>query len=129
MKVHYLNTDLELESPRDLTPIVEEFGEDVSVLFNGEARGIYIASFEVAGSFGGPEGIIEFFCMLAETLEGEAKELWDGCYSKKLNIGYEGGVSHQSYESTICSGTIERMAKNGASLGITVYPMTNETST
>ena len=129
MKVHYLNTDLELESPKDLTPIVEQFGEDVSVMFNGKARGVFMASFEIAGSVDGPEAVIEYFCMLAETLDGDAKQLWEQCYSKKLNLGYEGGVAHQSYESTICSSTIERMAKNGASLGVTVYPMHNEKST
>ena len=126
MKVHYLNTDLELESSEDLTPIVEEFGDDVSVLFNGKARGIYMATFEAAGAFGDPESIIEYFCMLAESLDGEAKELWGKCFSKKFNIGYEGGTSHQSYESNISSSTIERMAQNGVCFAVTVYPMANE---
>jgi hypothetical protein len=38
MDVRYLNVDLEIESKNDLSKIVEEFGEDVSVLHHGEVR-------------------------------------------------------------------------------------------
>ena len=64
--------------------------------------------------------------MLAESLDGEARDLWAKCFSKKFNIGYEGGTAHQSYESNISSSTIERMAKNGTCFAVTVYPMQKE---
>lgn len=123
MEIHYLNTDLELESPKDLTPIVEAFGEDVVNLFNGEARGHYLASFEIASSEGNPDSLIQYFCMLAESLSGEEKSLWDGCFSKVFDIGYEGGTGHNSYTDEIRSNTLERVVALGASIRVTVYPM------
>ena len=51
MEVYYLNTDLEIESKDDLSRIVEEFGEDVFVLHQGEIREYQHASFEISVSF------------------------------------------------------------------------------
>jgi len=36
MDIRYLNTDLEIESKSDLSKIVQEFGDDVSVVYHGE---------------------------------------------------------------------------------------------
>ena len=123
MEIHHLNTDLELESPKDLTPIVEAFGEDVVNLYNGEARGHYLASFELAGSVDSPDSIIQYFCMLAESLEGEEKYLWNNCYSKIFDIGYKCGAGHSSYTDEVRSNTLERVVALGASIRVTVYPM------
>lgn len=123
MDIHYLNTDLELESSNDLTPIVEAFGEDVFNLYNGEARGHFLASFEIAGSVDSPDAIIQYFCTLAESLDGKEKILWDSCFSKAFDIDYEGGTSHKSYTDEIRSNTLMRVAALGASIRITVYPM------
>ncbi|MCG7941448.1 MAG: hypothetical protein N0C88_21735 [Candidatus Thiodiazotropha lotti] len=123
MEIHYLNTDLELESPKDLTPIVEAFGEDVVNLYNGKARGHYLASFEIASSEGSPDSKIQYYCMLAESLFGEEKILWEGCYSKVFDIGYEGGTGHKSYTDEVRANTLERVVALGASIRVTIYPM------
>ena len=47
MDTRCLNTDLEIESKNELDKIVEEFGEDVIVLHQGEMRGYQHASLEV----------------------------------------------------------------------------------
>ena len=44
MHIQYLNVDLEIESKNDLSQIVQEFGDDVSVLYCGEVRGYQHAS-------------------------------------------------------------------------------------
>lgn len=123
MKVLYLNTDLELESPNDLSPIVEHFGEEVINLYNGKIRKHFFASFEISGFCESPDFIIQQFCQLAESLEGKEKNLWDGCYSRTFDIGYEGGTYPSSYTDEIRVETLERVAALGASLRITVYPM------
>jgi len=121
--IQHLNTDLELVSPKDLTPIVEAFGEDVVNLYNGEARGHFLATFEIAGSVASPDSKIRYFCTLAESLDGEEKSLWDGCFSKLFDIGYEGGTSHKSYADEIRPSTLNRVSALGAGIRITVYPM------
>lgn len=62
--VRYLNVDLVIESKSDLAKIVEEFGEDVSVLYCGEMRGYQHASFEIpANPAGADETIMTFVCL------------------------------------------------------------------
>lgn len=122
MKIQYLNTDLELQAHKDLTPIVEAMDEDVIVLYNGKARGHYLATFECVGLVDGPDSIINHFCMFAECLEGTAKELWDDCFTKAFDIGFESGAFPQSYASEIRATTIQRVAALGASIRVTIYP-------
>lgn len=125
MEVRYLNTDLEIESEADLSKIVEEFGEDVLVLHHGEIRGYQHASFEIAGSTRSTsaDDIMNSFCALVEAFSEEAREIWDGCCSRVLDIGYESGTSRQNFHSEIRADTIERVARIGASVLITIYPL------
>jgi hypothetical protein len=128
MEVRYLNTDLEIESKDNLSKIVEEFGEDVLLLHHGEVRDYQHASFEISGSTGSTsaDDIINSFCALVEALSEEVREVWDGCCSRVLDIGYESGTSSQNFHSEIRAGTIERVAKIGASIVITIYPLRTE---
>jgi hypothetical protein len=126
MEVQYLNTDLEIESKSDLSKIVEEFGEDVLVLHHGEIRGYQHASFEIPGGSTDADATINCFCSLVEGLPGEVRETWDGCCSRVFDIGYESGTSPQNFRSEIRASTIQRIAKIGASLVITIYPETDK---
>lgn len=126
MKVHYLNTDLILESPNDLTPIVEAFGEDVFNLYNGPYKSHFMAPFETSGMNASPDAIIQFFCTLIDGFEGTEKRLCDACFSKVFDIGYEGGTAHASYTDEINSDTLKRIADLGCAVRVTVYPMDKE---
>jgi hypothetical protein len=126
MEVRYLNTDLEIESNHDLSRIVEEFGEDVMVLHQGEIRGCQHASFEIAGSMNGANEVINYFCSLVEGLPKEVRIIWDECCSRILDIGYESGTSPSSFRSEIRASTIQRIAEIGAAIVITVYPLSAE---
>ena len=123
MHVRYLNTDLEIESKNDLSTIVQEFGEDVSVLYCGEVRGYQHASFEVSGNSASADETINCFCSLVEALPKEAREIWDGCCSRVLDVGYQSGTSPQNFRSEIRASTIQRVAAIGASIVITIYPL------
>lgn len=127
MEVQYLNTDLEIESESDLSKIVDEFDEDVLVLHQGEIRGYQHAAFEIAGSSGStnPDDIINYFCDLVDGLSQETRKIWDGCCSRVFDIGYESG-STPNFQSEIRPGTIERVAKIGAGIVITIYPLRGE---
>jgi hypothetical protein len=125
MEVQYLNTDLEIESQSDLSKIAEEFGEYVLVLHLGEARGYQHAYFEVAGSSvsTNPDDVINSFCDLVDGLSQEARQIWDGCCSRVFDIGFESGTAAPNLHSEIKPGTIERVAKLGAGIVITIYPL------
>jgi len=122
MDIQYLNTDLEIESKSDLSRIVEEFGEDVLVLHHGEIRGYQHASFSIAGGSTDADSTINSLCTLIEQLPADVREIWDGCCSRIFDIGYESGTSPQNFRSEIRAATIQRVAKIGASVVITIYP-------
>jgi hypothetical protein len=128
MDIRYLNTDLVIESKSDLSRIVQEFGDDVIVLHHGEMRGYHLASFEVdsGGTSTGADEIINFFCLLVEQLPKEVREIWDGCCSRVLDIGYESGMSPLNFRSEIRAPTIQRVAAIGASIVITIYPLSEK---
>ena len=122
IEVHYLNTDLDIESVSDLSRVVEEFGEDVIVLHHGESRGYHQASFEIAsGADLGTDEVINYFCLLVEGLPKEVRDIWDGCCKRILDVGYESGTTPHSFRSEIRASTIQRVASIGASVVITVY--------
>lgn len=127
MEVHYLNTDLEIESKHDLAKIVGEFGEDVMVLHHGEIRGYQHASFEVSGLSAGADEVINYFCSLVENLPKEVRLIWDECCSRILDVGYESGTSPFSFRSEIRASTVKRVAEIGASIVITIYPQSTVT--
>ena len=121
----FLNVDLEIESSEDLQPIVDEFGEDVSVLFHGKLdRGTWLACFEimtVLPSARDPDGYIGGFCWLVEQLTPEARRLWDNCHSRKFDIGIQGGSSPAGYQTQIRPDSVSRLAKLGGTVVITIY--------
>ncbi len=127
MNIKYLNTDLEIESQQDVSRIVEEFGDDVTVLFQGIVRSNYhFASFEVPGSFHEPDEVMNQFCLLVENLPVDARLLWDNCVSRIFDIGYESGDSPEAYRSELRPSTVQRVASIGASIFITIYPVAND---
>lgn len=121
-QIHYLNTDLIIESPDKLSAIADAFGEDVIVMYNGQWGNIHRASFEVAGSHADANETIEYFCCLVENLDQQERAIWDTCFSKVFDIGYESGLSPQNYSSKLRSETIKRIAQIGAAVEITIYP-------
>ena len=124
--VRYLNVDLEIESKSDLSKIVEEFGEDVSVLYCGEMRGYQHASFEIPGNTADADETINHFCLLVEELTEEAREVWQSCCSRVMDVGFESGTTPWNFRSEIRASTVQRVAAIGASIVITIYPLFDE---
>ncbi|RZB34119.1 MAG: hypothetical protein SRB2_03512 [Desulfobacteraceae bacterium Eth-SRB2] len=121
-KIDYLNTDLIIESPDDLTPIAEDLGEDVVVMYNGKWGKVNRAAFEIAGVHSDANETIQYFCSLVEGLGEREQAIWDSCFSKVFDIGYESGTSAQNFSSVIRPGTVKRIAGIGAAIEITIYP-------
>ena len=105
---------------------MDEFGDDVSVLYHGEVRGYQHASFEIPGNTAGADETINSFCSLVENLPEEVREIWDGCCSRIIDVGYESGTSPQNFRSEIRAHTIQRVAAVGASIVITIYPLSDQ---
>ena len=123
-KIYYLNTDLDLLSSKELEPIVQAFADEAFCLYCGEeGRGHFRATFEMNRLISSPDIVMQHFCFLAESLEGDVRVLWNGCFKKVFDIGYEGGVDHASYTDELRVETLKRVAELGACIRVTVYPM------
>jgi hypothetical protein len=122
MEIEYLNTDLQIESLADLTIIVEELGEEMFVLFNGQARGYNMVSFETNDSHSSADETINHFCLLIENLSPQARIVWDGCVVREFDIGYQGGDSGNSFRSELRAMTVKRVAALDAHITVTIYP-------
>ncbi len=122
MKIHFINVDLEIESHESLQSIADSFGQDVTVLGCGNWGNHFHAAFEAEGTGSDPDSIINFFCMLVESLDETGRTVWDRAFLKEFNIGYESGLEPRSFESSLRSQTISKIHAIGASIKITIYP-------
>jgi hypothetical protein len=95
--IRFLNVDLEIESRADLTPLIEELGDDVHVLHHGPVRGVNHAAVEVASGFNGEaDDTIKMLYVLIRELPPDARAIWDGCCTKVFDVGYEAEATGQT---------------------------------
>jgi len=80
--IHFLNIDLDIESTTDITPIITEWGDAVSVMRNDYSEGVYCASFETG--YLEENAIIEQYVSLINNLSASSKKIWDNCIKRNL---------------------------------------------
>ncbi len=124
MTIHYINTDLDLIGPDDLTLLAADFeGQGIPPLYvtRGE-DGLWYTCFETNEQFDEPEPNISAMLAVIESLGEPVRRIWWACTRREFNIGYEGGSEPRSFNNGLSSRTLRRMAEVGVSLGITLYP-------
>ncbi|MFK7789093.1 MAG: hypothetical protein AB8C95_06285 [Phycisphaeraceae bacterium] len=121
--ITFRNVDLEIESREPIDKIIEDFGENVMVLYHRAEPKRHFASFEMAHTDGDAETIVGVFCTLIYGLEEEARQQWDACVTRNFDIGYESGEAPHSYQSILHHETIEAVAEIGGAIVITIYPV------
>src|SRR5262249_43146922 len=103
-QIVYLNTDLDLVSEPDLTPLWMAMdargvrallagwqqGDDRRVLPHD--RGCWHLTLEHAQDLGEPERAISAMLDVIESLPGEAHDLWTHCTLREFDIGYDCGA-------------------------------------
>jgi len=129
MEIRYLTVDLDIESKQDLAGLVQDLGEDVMVLHNGPAKTFNHASFELAyDSYSGPDEAISGFCVLIENLSPEARTIWNNCFTRLFDVGFECGSAPNRFWFELRPQTIQRVAAIGASIAMSIYPIPSETT-
>jgi hypothetical protein len=124
-KIAYLNTDLDLVGPRDLTPLANAF-ENFGVFPLGQpqqgADGRWYITLETKQQCGEPEESIGLLLDAIEALKGQPKALWLKCSKREFNVGYDCGFEPWAFNQGIASLTLKRIARARATLRITLYP-------
>ncbi len=133
-KIQYLNTDLDLIGPEDLTPLAEALAaRGVRALSppTGADDGPWYCTLEidepVIGIEDEPENTIRVMLSAIEAVlapEGNAAaaELWPACTLREFNIGYDCGDEPWAFNQGLSNDTLRRIAACGGTLRWTVYP-------
>ena len=123
-EIQFLNVDLDIESRRSLATLVAALGDDVLVLHQWEANGLFSASLEAAECTGDAETTVNILCDMLEHLPTEVREAWRTCCTRVFNIGYASGQNSgaHTFQSPLHPQTVARLAMLGAGVTITIYP-------
>jgi len=128
MDIQYLNTDLEIKSKEDLMPIITALGKNVFVLHHGLMEGMHDAAFELSSDpvSHDPIQVISRYCDLVENLPIVARQIWDNCAVRVIDIGIESGLSPRYYRFEVHDVIMKRVAALRASLAVTIYAVQEE---
>ena len=122
--IQYLNTDLDINSPADLTPLAAAFEKrridslHVTQLDDGS----WFATFETKKQHLEPERNIAAMLTVIESLTKPLRAVWDSCTRREFNIGYDCGDEPWEFNQGLSSELLGRLAAVGGSLRITLYP-------
>ena len=116
---HYANVDLVLKANEDLSPLLAAFGQNVEVL-NAGRMPANEAILEVHHR-GGPDGAINAFCDLVDSLSPASRTLWKRCKERTFDVGFMAGLEPWPFTSSIRPETLARAAQVGATLAISIY--------
>jgi hypothetical protein len=119
----YLNTDLDLVSADDLTPLAAalEAAGLLRLHVGKQDDGLWHARFEPSEQHESPEESIAALLPPIESLIGPLSDAWAGCLERELSIGYQSGHAPRPLEHAISSPLLGRAAALGVSLGIVLY--------
>jgi hypothetical protein len=129
MEIRYINTDLDLAAPYDLTPLVTvlEAGGIFPIHQTQQEDGEWSATLETSATlekvldFNEPEATIVAMLDVIESLGISARGLWDRCSLREFNIGYDCGDEPFAVHNGLSHTTLLRVTSVGAGLRITLY--------
>jgi hypothetical protein len=119
-----LNTDLDLISGEDLTPLataLESRGVFALHVDEGE-DGAWRARFETTDQHREPAETIEAMVAAVESLREPHRLTWERCVKREFNIGYDCRTGNAVLTQSLPMQLLARVASIGASLGLTLYP-------
>lgn len=121
--IHYLNTDLDLVSTSDLTPLADALtSKGVCLLDVSEwGDGLWHARFETEEQFREPELTILAFLDVIESLGADMQRLWSECSVRAFDVGYDCGDEPRTLHGQFSTATLARIVAVGASLQLTLY--------
>ena len=123
--IQYLNTDLELTSPDDLTALTAALLAQGMYSLYGPAQnqdGLWYAWFELECDNQEPEPTISRIVSIVESLDAPLRDGWNRCTIREFNLGYDCGSKPWAFNQALSADLLARMAAVGASLRLTLYP-------
>lgn len=122
--IRYLNTDLDLVSWQDLSPLaaaLEAQGVNPLHVTRGE-DGLWYATFETVDQHEVLEASVSAMLDAIESLADDSREHWWECSRREFNAGYDCGDEPWAFNDGLTNETLRRVAALGTALRITLYP-------
>ena len=85
----------------------------------------HFANFEVTALPSDPNSIISKFCDAIETFREDAGAIWAAAHRKTFDVGFDSDGSAGCSRFELKADTVRRAAALGASVGITVYRLSD----
>jgi hypothetical protein len=120
MKIDYITTDLEFDSPMSLDRIVAELAPSISINRHDHADDLHRVALGV-GVQGSPEQTVAHICELLEGLSPLARRDWDQCTRRVVDIAFESGTTPQGITYTLSAELVRRVADLGLAIAVTIY--------
>jgi hypothetical protein len=123
MSIRYLNIDCILRADYSLKAVIDQLRPHIFILWeeiNNDSSSVGIETTLLNSNK--PEDDILEFVNLFERLAPDLRQLLNGCKEKVFDMGFEGGNSGNTLETTLCSSTIQKISDLGFSLHIRIYP-------
>lgn len=121
MKISYVTTDLEFDSTSDLSHVVDEFGENVSVHLNERVGNVYRVVLGTVHRDISADESVAFYCQLLERLSDPAKVSWQLCSRRVLDVAFESGTEPKCESYELPAELVHRVADLGMSIALTIY--------
>ena len=127
---HFINVDLDLESPGSLHPFIEHWGDEVFALrHEGSDDTGYKGGFELSHADRSAEEAILAFVELVRALPDGLRAKWDALTQRNIDVGIQAGTNPRSWCFSLEPSTLVALDSIGARLVCTVYPPGEGTST
>ena len=120
VKISYITTDLEFESPDDLRAVVDELAGETAIHLDQKHDGVHRVALGV-GVDGSPEQSVAFICGLLEGLSAASAGAWRQCTRRVIDIAFESGDEPTSVTYSLPPGLMARIAELGLGVSVTVY--------
>lgn len=135
VRPRYIQVDLDLHAIFPLQELVAAFGDKVCVLHCGEGvkrpgrrSSSYVAVLELNLENRPLNETLRRFCTLIESLPADAAALWKKVRHREFDIGFDSGAKRPAFNVAIAPEIVARIAKLGATIAITIYPVEEPTS-
>lgn len=122
MKIAYLNTDLDLVAPCDLTPLLTAIETHPVRALSSQYAASGYATLETNRCYKQPETSISTLLTAIEALGRKERAIWRSCRLREFNIGYDCGSEPWAFNQGLSNQTLARIAAVGATLRWTLYP-------
>ncbi len=119
-----LNVGLELRTEGELDDFLAALGNKIIVTGReGPNTSLFYASLEFKETCNSVDEMVAMVLATVRSLPPNIQATWEGCVSRQVNIGIQGGVEPANCQFDLSDKTAALLASMGCGLGIIVHPV------